>query len=338
MGREMLERVKVLVPKMGVMGQPEEGQPRFAMDFPLTRRRLLGTVYETVVENNPRMVIQLRDTTHKAPTIDRLGMTDGMAGEVRRLCESSSGVIILAGPNGSGRRTTTYAIVEVMDAFTRNIGTIETNVPLRKLANITHQMVGQDPGKSVRDVMAEMFLQDFNVVMLEGIHDSDTMRYCFQQGRSEHLIIMDLAVPDAGTVLGGVMRLGAPEEVAGGLRAVVSQRLVRVLCQKCRRAVETDAETMNQLVAAAGGQEVTVFEEAGCEACGNTGFAGRAGIFEFLPVRGAVKTAIAGGGTIAEVRKSAPGAGYVSLQRSALEKAARGITSLQEINRVLAGK
>ena len=338
LGNAMVAKVRSLVGKLGVVEEPEEEQPRFAMDFPLSRRRVLGAVYEVVTEGRAGTAVRLMDQAHRTPGLEQLGMTAGMLAEVRRLADSNNGMIVLAGARGSGYRTTMYAVLESMDAFTRNLGAVELSPPRRKMPNIVQERVGGKTGEQVREVLGGMFKQDFNVVMVEGIRDAETMRFCVEGSRKDHVMVMGLEAPEAGTVVEGLLKLGKGEALADGLRLVVSQRLVRVLCPQCRRAVEPEEDLKGKLTAAVGGGSATVYEEVGCPACGNTGFAGRTGIFEFLPVKGAVRAAIAGGKTAAEVMNAGGAEGYVGLRQSAMEKVARGLTSVKEANRVLSGK
>lgn len=338
LGKAVIEKAKSLVPRLGTAGQPEEEQPAFAIDFPLIRRRVTGTVYEVEIEDRTRTVVQLRDPAYKTPGLDRLGMRTDMLAEIRRLSDENSGMIVFAGPRGSGRRTTAYAVVESVDAFTRNVGAVEKSPPLRRLANVLQQQPQDKPGEDVRGLLEAMFKQDYNMILVEGVEDPETMGYVIESSRGERMILMETGSADAGAALGALMKTGKPEALADGLRAIVSQRVVRVLCPQCRKAATPDGEMLSKLRAAAGGREVTVYEEVGCPACGNTGFAGRTGIFEFLPVKAGAKAAIAGGKTAAEVIEAARREGYVSMGHSALEKAARGLTSLREATRVLSGK
>lgn len=343
-GSAMLLKVKSLVSEIGSAGQPESSLPGFKMGLPLIKREVYGTLYEAVIQDSNHTVIQLRDLGRKPLTLEQLGMDEPVVSEIRRLADANDGMLVFAGPPGSGRRTTLYALLESLDAYTRNIGTIETHLPLRKLANISQDQLTDHPDRNVPEILTGMFRQDYNVVMLDGVTDARTVLFCLGESVRERLtILLSVPTPEVSVTLGALLKAGAePETLVETLRAIVAQKLVRVLCRKCRRPFMPDEEALSKLTPSARAsvnlENVSFYEKVGCEACRNTGFAGRVGIFEFLPIVGAIKESLAGGGSAVEVMEVAQHAsGYVSLVESALRKVAEGVTSLDEIHRVLHG-
>ena len=338
LGSIMIMKVKSLVSVVGEAGQPEDALPAFQMEFPLRRQQLRGTVYGAVLGGRTHTIIRLTDASRAPVAVEQLGMDEAALAQVRRLTESSSGLMVFAGPPGSGRRSTMYAVLEGMDAYTRNIGALGVDAPARRLANITQERLDLSSGRSVGEVLTDMFRQDCNVVMVEGVTEAEGLRFCVETSREDHLILLGTAESEAGSVLSALLASGVEPGVrAAGLRVVVSQRLVRRLCPKCRRPMVPDAEVLSNLSAHLDDEEATFFEEVGCDACAGTGFDGRVGVFEFLPITDVVKEVLAGGCSVPDVLKAGRASGYVSLHRDALRKAARGVTSLKEIGRVLSG-
>ncbi len=340
-GSAVLLRVKSLVSEIGSADRSESDLPRFKMGLPLSRREVYGTLYETVIRDSNHTVIQLSDPGRKPLTLEQLGMDEPVVSEIRRLADANDGVLVFAGPSGSGRRTTLYALLESMDAYTRNIGTIEAHPPLRKLANINQDQLADHPDRNVPEILTGMFRQDYNIVMLDGVTDAKTVLFCLGESARECLIILGVGTPEVSVTLGAMLKVGAkPEVLAETLRAIVAQKLVRALCRKCRRPFVPDEETLSKLTSSADVdlENMSFYEEVGCKMCRNTGYAGRVGIFEFLPIVGSIRESLAGGGSAAEVMKVAQHTeGYVSMAESTLWKVAKGVTSLKEVHRNLSG-
>ena len=339
-GSAVLLKAKSLVSEIGSAGRSESDLSKFKMGLPLSKQEIYGTLYEMVIRGSNHTIIQLSDLGKKPLTLEQLGMDEPVISEIRRLADTNDGMLVFAGPPGSGRRTTLYALLESLDAYTQNIGTIEILPSVRKLANINQDQLADHPDRNVPEILTEMFQQDYNVVMLDGVTDAKTVLFCLEESVREHLVIfLGVGTPKASVTLEALLKVGAkPEALAETLRAIVAQKLVRVLCRKCRRLFVPDEETLSKLAPSTGLEDASFYESVGCEACRNTGFAGRVGIFEFLPIVGPIKECLTGGGSAAEVMKTVQHTeGYVSLTESALRKVTEGVTSLEEVLRVLPG-
>ena len=283
-----------------------------------------------------RVVIRILTGQGKPPELERLGLTDAQLETMRQLSSLPHGLLIVTGPAGSGKTTMLYGMIGQVDSSKSCVITIEDPVG-EKLDGVAQIETRPQIGLTTVRVFREVMRQDPDVIMVHEIRDLEILEAVLLGAATGHLVLTTLHAPTAPAAVRRLLDLGIePYRINANLRAVISTRLVRILCEQCKRPVEPPLHSAPPQVAEILKQdkEASFFEPAGCEACGRSGFRGRTGIFEILVMNDAVRQAVAGGGELNDIAVAAVASGMEPLLTAGLKMAARGITSLQEVLRV----
>jgi len=304
--RAVLSRLKVLAGMdISVKRRPQDG--RIALEH--GGRRLTLRVSTLPVNGGEKAVVRILDS-HTAPrSLDALGMARGDLSALRRLLLRGEGVILAAGPTGSGKSTTLFAALSELDRETRNVVTLEDPVEYR-LPGASQVQVDRKAGLGFADALRALLRQDPDVVMVGEIRDRETAEIAMTAAVTGHLVLSSIHTIDAPGAVTRLLNMGVPPFlVAGGLAGVVAQRLVRRLCGRCRGH--------------------------GCDAC-LAGYRGRTGVYQVLEVSDALRDEISRGGSSSRVRTLARESGMRGLDSDARRAVASGLTGPHEISRLLA--
>lgn len=283
-----------------------------------------------------KVVLRLFDPARALLTLDRLGMAPEVAEAWRRCLQQPQGLLLLTGPSNHGKTTTMYASLAHLHASRRdlaNLCTVEDPVEY-DLRMINQTQVNTAVGLTFAAGLRTVLRQDPEVIMVGEIRDEETAEIAVRAGLTGHLILSTVHAPAAAGVFARLVDLGCPPFlVASSVSAVLAQRLVRNVCPDCRVPVApTAAQRVALQISQGGGEWVTA---PGCAECGGTGYRGRSGVFHLLEVNDAVREGVLVGKTTAELEALAgDGSG---LRRAALAHAGRGMTTLEEVARVVGG-
>ena len=245
------------------------------------------------------------------------------------------GIILVTGPTGSGKTTTLYSALKTIGNDEINVTTIED--PIEMVHDAFNQTAVQTKvGISFAGALRHILRQDPDVIMVGEIRDAETAGYATQAALTGHLVLSTLHTNDSASAIPRLADLGVERFlVASTLVGVMAQRLVRKICPHCavdRHLGPEEVATLRLTVP--DGKRVRVKEGAGCFECRGTGYLGRTGIFEILPVDDAVQELIVGGAGAAEIKREAVARGTRTLRQSALRKLAAGVTTFEEVVRV----
>jgi type IV pilus assembly protein PilB len=242
--------------------------------------------------------------------------------------------VLVTGPTGSGKSTTLYGALTMLHTPEKNIITIEDPVEY-ELAGVKQMQVNPKAGLSFANGLRSMMRADPDIIMVGEIRDKETAQIAVEAALTGHLVLSTLHTNDAPGAIARLIEMGVePFLVASAVSCVLAQRLARRLCEQCKKAVVVDGETVRANGYECADERLEVFEAVGCARCGGTGYKGRIGLYEVMPVneeiRGlAVKRASAD--TIAEAARRA---GMRQLRAEGLEKVRAGLTSFAELARV----
>jgi type IV pilus assembly protein PilB len=244
--------------------------------------------------------------------------------------------MFVSGPTGSGKSTTLYGALQELNVRTRKIITVEDPIEY-DMAGITQVAINPRIGLTFAGGLRTILRSDPDVVMVGEIRDPETAEIAVQAALTGHLVLSSVHTNDAPSALTRLTDMGiAPYVTSSGLIGVCAQRLVRVLCPECKAQLKM---TGVRLVAAGFGatesKKVKVYGPVGCNACGGSGYKGRIGIFEVMPMTDELTMAFLEHAPAERLREIALAGGMVPMRRDALDKVAAGITSLEEINRVV---
>ncbi len=266
--------------------------------------------------------------------LDELGLSQLEYNRLSGMLEQRGGLLIVTGPNGTGKTTTLYACIQHLNNGHRKINTLEDPVEFA-IDGVRQSQVSDRLKVSYADLLPHVLRQAPDVVMIGEIRDKATAGLAVQAANAGQLVLTSVSAPVAVNAIHNLLALGAhPHFLSTGLLGVVAQRLVRRLCPNCRvfydvsESPETFAEIADILPP---DQPRALYGPGGCEQCHGTGFAGRVGLFEILTMSKEVRALIADGTPRVELEAAARRAGMIEFRRAAMVKVANGLTSFEEI-------
>lgn len=281
------------------------------------------------------VVLRLLDHGGRPIGLDALGMPPAIRLDMEELARRPHGMVLVTGPTGSGKTTTLYSALRLRDASTEKVITIEDPVEYQ-LHGITQVPVHTQAGVTFATALRSILRQDPDVLMVGEMRDGETAALAVQAAMTGHLVFSTLHTNDALGAIPRLIDLGVPPYlIAATVHAVIAQRLVRRVCGACKVPREPAAASQIRLLPGElRGRDVAVGR--GCDACRGTGYQGRLGIFELVVLNDPMRDAIARGATRAELHALARASGWHPLAEDAWDKASRGDTTIDEVQRVLA--
>ena len=282
-------------------------------------------------------VIRLLPRDRGLLELSKVGLGSRDESSLRRLLALPHGLIVITGPTGSGKTTTLATMLEVLNEPTRKILTIEDPVEY-EIAGVNQSQVKPAIGLTFATAMRAFVRQDPDVIMVGEIRDAETANIAIHAALTGHLVLTTLHTETAAAAVPRLLDLGVEGFLLRStLRAVVAQRLVRMLCDGCKRihALTGDdlaADPRYRVLGFAAGE--TVYQPQGCERCGGTGYRGRAGVFELLEMTDEVRPFVRANADSLAIDKAAIHAGMTTMIDDAIAKCRTGITAVSEVLRV----
>lgn len=334
--RALVSRIKI-VSGLNIAERrlPQDGRTRIKV-----RAREFDVRVATMpTTNGEAAILRLLDRGGRLTEFDQLGFSPRDTDVMRRQLAMPFGLIVVTGPTGSGKTTTLASALSILNDFSRKILTIEDPVEY-EIPGVNQSQVRTAVGLTFAAALRSFLRQDPDVIMVGEMRDTETARICIQASLTGHLVLSTLHTNSAASAVTRLVDMGVePFLVASSLRAIVAQRLVRVLCPDCRRRVRLTTRDLdrNPRYATLGlpiGEEV--FEAVGCDRCGNTGYRGRRAIFEVIEVTEPLRRLILANASDADIDAAARDAGMTNLIEDGVAKSLTGITSIDEVFRVAA--
>jgi len=283
-----------------------------------------------------KVVIRILDQATAHIPLEAMGILEDDLLQLEELIRRPQGILLVTGPTGSGKTTTLYAALQKIKSVERNITTIEDPIEY-DISGVNQVAVQEKIGLSFASTLRAMLRQDPDVIMLGEMRDLDTTTIAMQAALTGHLVISTIHTNSSAATVTRLRNLGVPSYlIASTLIAIVSQRLVRVICPKCRVKEEPSERDLARIgLAQTKKGEISFFRGEGCQACGETGYRGRTGIFEILPFHQQMRDLVMGKGSETDIRQLAVAKGMVTLGQAALDKVKAGVTTLSELYRVV---
>ncbi len=299
-----------------------------------------------------KLVMRVLDASTQLADLTQVGATESMQAQIRDVISRPHGLLLVCGPTGSGKSTTLYACLHEIDRFQKNVITVENPVEFR-LDNVTQIEVNPKAGKTFANELRSILRQDPDVILVGEIRDKETAEIACQAAQTGHLVFSTVHANDAVTAITRMVDLGVQASTLGSaLSAVLGQRLVRLLCKKCRKRYKPTPDTLKKLgidpdavrylyrafdpVEDAkkddDGKELP--DQETCEACGGQGYFKRIGIFELLVISDRIRELIRDNPNVGEIRRVAQEAGFSTLFQDGSRLVVEGETSIQELLRV----
>jgi type IV pilus assembly protein PilB len=284
-----------------------------------------------------KMVMRLLNKSSILLGLEDLGLTADTLARFEKMIRRPYGLLLVTGPTGSGKTTTLYSALNSISSVERNVITIEDPVEYQ-LKYINQVQVNLKTGVTFANGLRAILRQDPDVVMVGEIRDTETASIAIQAALTGHLVFSTLHTNDAAGAVARLLDMGAePFLVASSLIGVMAQRLVRKVCVHCKSPFTPTADLIKNLnldPLIGGQKEARLVKGAGCQQCRNTGYSGRFGIYEILPIDEAIRNLIVVKSSSTAIRNQAMQAGFTGLRLYGLAAALKGITTLEEVLRV----
>jgi type IV pilus assembly protein PilB len=283
-----------------------------------------------------KVVIRILDSANAKIPLESMGMSETELRPLETLIRRPQGILLVTGPTGSGKTTTLYGALHKIKSVERNITTIEDPIEY-EIPGVNQVAVQEKIGLSFASTLRAMLRQDPDVIMLGEMRDLDTTTIAMQASLTGHLVLSTMHTNSSVATITRLRNLGIPSYlIASTVIGIVSQRLVRVICPKCRSKAEpSDLDLARIGLSKTNKGEITFYRGEGCPACAGTGYRGRIGIFEILPFHQQVRDLVMGSGTETDIRQLAVAKGMATLGQAALAKVMDGVTTLSELYRVV---
>ncbi|MFH1261925.1 MAG: type II secretion system ATPase GspE [Pseudomonadota bacterium] len=282
-----------------------------------------------------RIVMRLLDTSKVLLNLTDIGFSTRQLGTIEKVLALSHGIFLVTGPTGSGKTTTLYACLSKINSKELNIITVEDPVEIQ-LQGIGQIQVNPKVDLTFANGLRSILRQDPDVIMVGEIRDLETAEIAIQASLTGHLVFSTLHTNDAVSAVTRLVDMGVePFLVSSSLVAVMAQRLIRVVCKECREPHKPTETELKELaidpVAAAKGK---IFRAKGCGKCSNTGYLGRSGIYEMLPIDEVVRSLILKASDASTLKKVAVSRGMKTLREDGAYKVLQGVTTIEEVLRV----
>ncbi len=333
-GTSIVSRIKILANMdISITRVPQDG--RFTMMVDRREINVRVSTLPTIYGEN--VVMRLLDmSTNHVYTLDKLGMSARDAEAIARTIQKPYGMILSTGPTGSGKSTSLYSILQMLNKPDVNAITLEDPVEYR-IDGIRQVQLNVRAGMTFASGLRSILRQDPDVIMVGEIRDSETAQIAVQAALTGHLVLSTLHTNDAPGAVTRLFDMGVePFLLSSVLRGVVAQRLVRMLCPHCRQAYLPDEQELEKLGAARAayvpGQPL--YRAGGCPECLETGYRGRMAIYEILPASDALKRLIVDKADANVLGECALAEGMRNLRHDGMLKVIAGLTSLTEVARV----
>ena len=332
MNQSIVSRIKIMAElDISERRRPQDG--RLTVKTPKRVVDLRVSCLPTI--NGEKVVMRILDRNSAVVSLAELGFSPAVLERIQHAGEKPQGIVLATGPTGSGKTTTLYSLLQSNATSEKNYLTIEDPVEYY-LDSAGQILVKEKIGLTFPLILRAILRQDPDVLLIGEIRDFETAEVAFHAALTGHQVFSTLHTNSAIATISRLFDLGLkPFVIATALEAVIAQRLVRKICNECRQTVPADPVLLKKL----GGKFCSIAIEcckgSGCQACYQSGYKGRLGLYEVLSLDEQMRHLIANQAAVTEVVKYAGENGFISLRDDAFEKVQAGLTTLEEVLRVL---
>jgi type IV pilus assembly protein PilB len=308
------------------------------------------------VFDGEKIVMRLLDETSKGLTLEKMGLNGPALEAVHREINKPYGMILVTGPTGSGKTTTLYTVMDILNTTEVNISTVEDPVEYR-MPRVNQTQINPKVGMTFAAALRSLLRQDPDIIMVGEIRDQETLEIAMHAAMTGHLVLSTLHTNSAAATLPRMLDMGAePFLIASTVNVIVAQRLIRRLCVECRKPYQLDKKEIESLgksydidtvfqylkndplsrkfvEKAKDWSEITMYKPVGCDQCGGEGYKGRNGIYEVLPMDTDIRKLVTQAATTEDLENQAKKNGMATMVEDGFAKIVQGITSLEEVMR-----
>lgn len=329
-----LELLPAIITRIKIMSELNIAERRLPQEGRI-RIRVSGRELDIRVSIIPALhgegvVLRLLDKAARLLDIKNLGFSEAMLKRYLNLINIPHGIILVTGPTGSGKTTTLYATLQYLNSSSRKIITIEDPVEYQ-LEGINQIQVKPEINFDFASGLRSILRHDPDIIMIGEIRDVETAKIAIQAALTGHLVLATLHTNDAAGAVSRLLNMGVEDYLlAATLKGILAQRLVRVLCPRCKESYQPTSSEVNLI----DDDVELLYRPAGCTFCNNIGFKGRTGIYELLTVTPQIESMIVQRASSSEIKEELKKTGYTSLFTDGCIKVKDGLTSIDEVVRV----
>jgi len=283
-----------------------------------------------------KIVMRLLDSSAAKLNLETLGFSEQQLDQYKFAVGRPYGMVLITGPTGSGKTVTLYSALNMLNDPEKNISTVEDPVEIQ-LPGITQVNINERANLTFATALKAFLRQDPDILMLGEIRDLETAEIAIKAAQTGHMVLSTLHTNDGPATLTRLLNMGVPAfNVASAVQLIVAQRLARRLCKSCKIEADIPANALIEIGFKEDELSNFILYQAnpkGCSRC-SSGYKGRVGIFQVMPISENIRTVIMEGGTEQDIERTANKEGILDLRTSGLEKVKEGVTSLEEIERV----
>ena len=330
--------------RLKILGRMNVAEKRKPQDGRLKTRNIEGNEVELRLSTLPtafgeKLVMRIFDPEVLVKSFSQLGFSREDERRWHSMTQQPNGIVLVTGPTGSGKTTTLYSTLKSLATERVNVCTIED--PIEMVEPSFNQMqVQHNIDLDFASGLRALLRQDPDIIMVGEIRDLETAEMAIQAALTGHLVISTLHTNDAPSALTRLLELGVPGYlIKATVLGVMAQRLVRTLCPNCKQPTSLDKDAWKSLTRPwAAPLPPEVYNPVGCLECRETGYRGRAGVYELMPMTEAMKGQLVNNVDIADIRRQAIKEGMYTLRLSGAQKVAAGLTTIEEVMRVTPGQ
>ncbi len=285
-----------------------------------------------------KIVLRILDKGNLTLDLQKFGFEPKAEQDLMRAILNPYGMVLVTGPTGSGKTTTLYSALSRVNTIEVNIMTAEDPVEYN-IHGINQVLVRNEIGMTFAAALKAFLRQDPNIIMVGEIRDIETGGIAIKAALTGHLVLSTLHTNDAPSTVTRMIDMGLePFNVASAVNLIVAQRLVRRICSDCKAEAKYSPEELQLAgISPEKAKSMTFYKGEGCNTCGDTGYKGRQGIYEVMPLSAELRRVILRGGSVADLQEQAVKDGMLTLRMDGLKKVERGVTTLEEVVKETAG-
>ncbi len=336
----IVSRIKILSNlKIDEQRLPQDGR----FQIKLNQNKIDFRISTLPTVNGEKVVARILDKSSGILTLENLGMRGSPYETLKDNINKSHGMILVTGPTGSGKSTTLYAVLDQVKDIATNIITLEDPVEYR-MTGINQCQINSEIGYTFASGLRSILRQDPNIVMVGEIRDFDTANIAIHAALTGHVVFSTIHTNNAAGTIPRLIDMDIePFLICSSVNAIVAQRLCRKICTKCKQEISPDASTKQavaeEIAKMPKGEQKAIkdqkyFKGKGCTACGDTGYKGRIGIYEVLPVTEKIRLITTRETSADTIQETAIAGGMITMKQDGILKAMDGLTTIEEIWRV----
>ncbi len=337
----VISRIKILAGmKIDEKRVPQDGRFSFRSD----EREVDLRVSTLPSAHGEKIVMRLLQKGQNVPDLSELGFRGRAIKNVEDAIKATHGVVLVTGPTGSGKTTTLYSLLHKINTTKVNIITLEDPIEY-EMAGVNQVQINPQAGLTFASGLRSILRQDPNIIMVGEVRDSETAELTINAALTGHLVFSTLHTNSAAGALPRLIDMGVePFLLASVINLIIAQRVVRKICSSCKESYHPSPEIINSLQKALGPifkqydpNNLLLYRGRHCEACNNTGYKGRVGIYEVMPVSEKISLQAISKVPSSEIEKTAINDGMLTMDLDGYLKALEGITTIEEVMRVAKG-